>query len=59
MYRQGEVPFDIRPWLDALDKVDTLDAFPDFKAWIRDGLVNGYGVGESEPWTRYAAEGYS
>jgi len=59
VYRQGEVPFDIRPWLDALDKVDTLDAFPDFKAWIRDGLVNGYGVGESEPWTRYAAEGYS
>lgn len=59
VYRQCEVPFDTRPWLDAFDKIDTMDAFPDFKVWIRDGLINGYGVGQSEPWTRYAAEGCS
>jgi hypothetical protein len=34
----------------SIDKIDTMDEFPDFKAWIRDGLINGYGVGQSEPW---------
>ena len=58
VFHHRQVEFDPNPWLDALDRVITLDAHPDFREWLRQGLLRGYGVGEREPWTRYAREGY-
>ena len=57
-YSPRQVTYDPAPWLESLDKVKALDDYPDFHKWIRDGLLNGYGIGENEPWTRFAAEGY-
>jgi hypothetical protein len=36
-----------------------LNDFPDFKSWLSAGLLTGYGIGEREPWTRYADQGYA
>lgn len=57
-YRHCQVEYDQAPVLKAFDQVGTLDAFPDFREWLKEGLVTGYGIGRTEPWTRYAAEGY-
>ncbi|MCY3819597.1 MAG: metallophosphoesterase family protein [Gammaproteobacteria bacterium] len=58
VFHHRQVEFDPNPWLDALDRVTALDAHPDFREWLKQGLLRGYGVGEREPWTRYAREGY-
>jgi protein phosphatase len=57
-FRHCQVEYDPRPWLNAMDRVATLDEFPDFREWLKNGLLTGYGIGENEPWTRYAQEGY-
>ena len=59
VYRHCQVGYDQAPWLAAMDKVEPLKEFPDFLQWVKDGLVNGYGVGENEPWTTFAAQGYN
>ncbi len=58
-YRACSVPFDNTSWLQRIDEIVTLDEYPDFKQWLKDGMIQGFGVGKNEPWTRYAAEGYS
>jgi len=58
-YDPRQVTYDPTPWLDALARVDVLDVFPEFQQWLKDGLLNGYGIGEREPWTRFAAEGFN
>lgn len=58
-YFPRQVTYDPQPWLDALDRVEVLTKYPVFRQWLRDGLLNGYGIGEREPWTRYAAEGFN
>ena len=58
-FRHCQVSYDQTPWLEAMDQISSLDEHPVFRQWLKDGLTDGYGVGESEPWTRYAAEGYS
>ncbi|MEM7017586.1 MAG: hypothetical protein AAF512_09665 [Pseudomonadota bacterium] len=50
--------YDPKPWLAALHKIKALDAFPDFKDWLTQGLLNGYGISEREPWPELAAQGY-
>ena len=35
-----------------------LTFFPEFRGWLKEGFLNGYGIGEKEPWTRFAREGY-
>ena len=57
-YFPRQVTYDPSGWLAALERMEALDPFPDFKKWIRDGLLNGFGIGENEPWTQFAAEGY-
>ena len=57
-YTPRQVTYDPAPWLAAIEKVAALDAYPEFRQWHIDGLLNGFGVGEREPWVRYAAEGY-
>ena len=57
-FRHCHVEFDPAPWLDAVDRIETLDAFPDFRDWLKRGLLTGYGLGENEPWTRFARQGY-
>ena len=58
VYSPRHVIYDPTPWLDALDKITPLKDFPDFHNWLREGLLKGYGIGEKEPWTGFAAEGY-
>ncbi len=57
-YSPRQVTYDPAPWLDALDRIDALNSHPKFRQWLKDGLLNGYGIGEGEPWTQYAAEGF-
>lgn len=58
-YEPRQVTYNPQPWLDALDQMDVLAEYPIFKQWLRDGFLNGYGIGEREPWTRFAAEGFN
>ena len=41
-----------------MDRIATLDAYPDFREQLKQRLLGGYGIGEREPWTRYARQGY-
>ena len=58
VYEPRQITYDPAPWLDALDNITPLKDLPDFHKWLREGLLNGYGIGEREPWTQFAAEGY-
>ena len=58
-YEARQVTYDPGPWFEALDGIEVLGKYPEFHRWLRDGLLNGYGVGEREPWTRYSAEGFN
>ena len=57
-FRHCQAEYDPGPWLEAMDQIAPLDEFPDFREWLKQGLLSGYGIGENEPWTRYATEGY-
>ena len=57
-FRHCQVEYDPGPWLEALDGVRPLDGFPRFREWLKRALLSGYGIGERQPWTRYAREGY-
>ena len=59
IFEHRQIGYDMKPWLDAMDQVSTLDEYPNFRAWLKQGLISGYGIGQVEPWTRFAAEGYS
>ena len=58
VYDARHVCYDPAPWLAALDRINVLNDFPDFKSWLVEGFLNGYGIGRREPWTRYARQGY-
>ncbi len=58
VFHHRHVEFDPNPWLEAVDGITALDDHPDFREWLKQGLLSGYGVGEREPWTRYAQQGY-
>jgi len=58
-YIPRQVTYDPGPWLAALDRIDVLAEHPTFNQWLRDGLLNGYGIGEREPWTQFAAQGFN
>ena len=58
LYTPKQVDYDPRPWLAALDRIDVLSQFPDFKQWLADGLTTGFGIGERAPWTTFAAQGF-
>jgi|TARA_Y100000310_G_scaffold344084_1_gene455025 putative phosphoesterase len=57
-YSPRQVTYDPTPWLIALDRIDALDPYPKLREWLKKGLLTGYGIGEREPWTRYATEGF-
>jgi protein phosphatase len=57
-FRHCQAEYDPGPWLEAVDRIAPLDEFPKFREWLKQGLLSGYGIGETEPWTRFAAEGY-
>jgi protein phosphatase len=59
VYKPRQVGYDPQPWLVALDQIKSLDPHPEFQQWLKDGLLDGYGIGANEPWTRYAAEGFN
>jgi len=58
VYRPCQVEYDPAPWVEALEAIDPLAAHSDFREWIKQGLLSGYGIGKQEPWTRFAEEGY-
>ena len=58
-YEACQVSYDPEPWLKALESMDVLDSRPEFKRWLREALLTGFGIGKREPWSRYAAEGFN
>ena len=58
VFHHRQVGFDPDPWIEAVDRITPLDDHPDFREWLKQGLLSGYGVGEREPWTGYARQGY-
>ncbi len=58
VYEPRQVAFDPAPWLAALDRIAPLNAYPEFRDWLKQGLLTGYGIGKRDPWTRLAAAGY-
>lgn len=58
VFEHRHVEFDPAPWLSALDRISELDPYPDFRERLRQGMLHGYGLGEREPWTGYARQGY-
>ncbi len=46
-------------WIDALNSIDPLNAYPIFKDWLKTGLLTGYGIGENTPWTEFADQGFN
>ena len=57
-YTPRSVPFASLAWCDAVNAIAALDPHPEFRAWLIDGLITGFGVGQNEPWLGYAAGGY-
>ena len=57
-FRHCQTEYDQQPWLDAMDRISSLNEFPDFREWLKQGLITGYGIGQSDPWIRFAAQGY-
>ena len=43
---------------EALWGIDALEAHPDFRDWLDEGLRTGFGIGAHEPWTGYAERGF-
>jgi len=58
IYRPCQAEYDPGPWVEALEGIDALDSHPDFREWVKQGLLSGYGIGKQEPWTRFSEEGY-
>ncbi len=57
-YEHRSVAFDPSPWHEALRGIDALEAHPDFRDWLDEGLRTGFGIGAHEPWTGYAERGF-
>jgi putative phosphoesterase len=58
VYEPRHITYDQTPWLRAMDAVSALDPHPAFRDWLKSGLVDGFGIGQNEPWTSLAAAGY-
>ena len=58
VFRHCQAEYNPTPWLEAMDRIASLDAFTEFRDQLKEDCVRGDGVGETEPWTRYAQEGY-
>lgn len=57
-YEQRSVAFDPAPWHAALHGIDALDAHPEFRDWLDEGLRTGFGIGAREPWSGYGERGF-
>ena len=58
-FEHRQVRFDQAEWLAALNRVAPLRKHARFRQWLIDGLVQGFGIGRTEPWTSLARQGYS
>ena len=58
VFRHCQVEYDPGPWIEALDDIEPLGEHPEFREWLKRALLSGYGIGQREPWTRFAREGY-
>ena len=57
-FHHRRVTYNPEPWIDALYRVDSLDPFSEFREWFKESLLSGFGVGRTEPWIRFAHEGF-
>ena len=39
--------------------MDGVKGGPEFRQWLIDGAIEGFGIGKSEPWTTLAEQGYN
>ena len=57
-FEHRHVPYDPLPFVSSFDRLTGMKRFPEFLSWLKQTILTGFGVGEREPWTRFALEGY-
>ena len=58
VFQHRQVEYDPSPWLEAVDRIDPLKRYPEFRDWFKNSLLSGFGIGLVEPWTSFAKQGY-
>ena len=59
VFEHRSIPYDPQPLLNAIDEINELDSHSEFKSWLKSTIATGYGIGKQEPWTTFAAQGYT
>lgn len=57
-FTHHHVAYDPTPWLDAWDRITTLDRFTDLRESFRQQTLTGFSLGATEPWLSYANRGF-
>jgi diadenosine tetraphosphatase ApaH/serine/threonine PP2A family protein phosphatase len=60
-FEHRQVPFDVVPVVEAYGRcleLDDVEGGTEFREWLKDGVVTGFGLGKSEPWITFADQGY-
>ena len=60
-----QVGYDLSPFVAAFERacdeggMDDVEGGPEFRRWLIDGAIEGFGIGKSEPWTTLSKQGYN
>ena len=57
-FEHRHVGFDPSNLLLDIDRLVELESYPDFRDWLKESVLSGFGVGRKEPWTTLAKQGY-
>ena len=58
IYEPRQVDYEPGDWLGDLEKIQILDDYPNFKEWLIEGFLSGFGLGQRDPWQKYGQQGY-
>ena len=64
-FEHRQVGYDLSPFVAAFERacdeggMDGVKGGPEFRQWLIDGAIEGFGIGKSEPWTTLAKQGYN
>lgn len=58
IFDHRQAAYDPGPWLAAVDQIEPLDEYPEFRERLKEGQISGFGLGKRQPWTRLAEAGY-
>lgn len=57
-FTHHSVDYDLRPWLEAVDRIVPLNELLSFRASIKQQLTSGFVAGRVDPWLSLAKAGY-